>query len=859
MAELLYRLGRASARHARLVVTAWFAVLVAVGVAFAVGGGTLASSFSIPDTPTAEVTDTLASELPEAAGGSGTIVFSTTDGEPFTAEQQAAISEQIAGVSDIPGVDGVIDPFATQAQLDEQGQQVQDGRAQIEQGRGQLEAGQTQLDAGKEQLEAGQAQLDAGKAQLDAARAQAESAGAGAGAQLDAQQAQLDAQQAQLDAQRAAVEAQQASIDAGKADLDAKEPQLEAGAALLDMAAEIRLVSQDGSAAVAPVTFTDAAMNLPQETKDALMADFEPIDGVETDFSAEIAGGVPELLGPGEVIGVLVAGVVLVIMLGTFLAAGLPILTALVGVAIGALGAMSLSGVVEMVSVTPMLGVMLGLAVGIDYSLFIINRHRRQLKQGYDVHESIGLANGTSGNAVVFAGATVLIALLALNITGIPFLGLMGTVGAFCVLVAVLIAVTMTPALLAMIGRRVLNRRERAAVVPSTDDGVLPAAEPTKPLRPMSTPGAVLRALACVGALVVVALPALELRLGLPDGATEPHESTQYHAYSTIAEQFGEGQNGTLLVVASLPEAPAAGEETTTQAEIARQIFEQDDVEAVAPFGTSKDGRTIAFQVVPAEGATSESTEQLVNTLRGLTLGGGVEIGVAGQASGNIDVSATLADALPTYLLVVVGLSMVILVLVFRSIFVPVVATLGFILSFFAALGGVVAIYQWGWLGGVFGVATPGPVLNFLPTILVGILFGLAMDYQLFLGSGMREAYAHGAPARIAVVQGLRSGKSVVTAAAIIMIAVFGGFVFSHSAMIRPIGFALAFGVLVDAFVVRMVLIPALMHLAGDRAWWLPRWLDRLLPDVDVEGAALERHHPHEHETAVGVEPAATV
>jgi RND superfamily putative drug exporter len=193
----------------------------------------------------------------------------------------------------------------------------------------------------------------------------------------------------------------------------------------------------------------------------------------------------------------------------------------------------------------------------------------------------------------------------------------------------------------------------------------------------------------------------------------------------------------------------------------------------------------------------------------------------------------------------VVGLSLVILVLVFRSIFVPVIATLGFVLSYFAAIGGVVAIYQWGWLPSVFGVDNPAPILSFLPTMLAGILFGLAMDYMLFLGSGMREAYVHGAPARLAVAQGFNAGRSVVTAAAIIMMAVFGGFVFSESAMIRPIGFGLAFGVLVDAFVVRMLIVPALMHLAGDKAWWLPGWLDRLLPNLDVEGAALERRHPH--------------
>ncbi len=632
------------------------------------------------------------------------------------------------------------------------------------------------------------------------------------------------------------------------------------------------MVSEDGSAAVASVAFTEPNMSIEQQTKDDLVAVFadDPVDGVQTDFSSDITQGVPQVFGVGEAIGLVVAAIVLIVMLGTLVGAGLPILTALIGVGIGALAAMSLSGVVEMSSVTPVLGLMLGLAVGIDYSLFIVNRHRRQLKQGDDVQESIALANGTSGNAVVFAGATVLIALLALNVTGIPFLGLMGTVGALCVAIAVLIAVTLTPALLSMIGTRILSRRERAALA-GTEAAGAPgetdaAAGPTpsgttagaaKPARPMSTLRAVGTALLAVVALGVIALPALDLRTNLPDGSSEAHDSTQYRAYSTIAERFGEGTNGPLLVVADLPGEPTEAEALEYQVRVA-EAFALDDVRAVAPIGTSDDRTVAAFQVVPAEGPTSESTEELVHDLRALEpLDGDVTLGVAGSASGNIDISDKLAQALPIYLAVVVGLSLVILVLVFRSVFVPVVATLGFILSYFAALGGVVAIYQWGWLSGVFGVETPGPILNFLPTILVGILFGLAMDYQLFLGSGMREAYAHGAPARVAITQGLRAGRSVVTAAAIIMISVFGGFVFSHSAMIRPIGFALAFGVLVDAFVVRMLLVPALMHLVGDKAWWLPRWLDRILPDVDVEGAALERSHPH-HDTEPATDPGPT-
>ncbi|MSR99885.1 MMPL family transporter [Arthrobacter sp. BL-252-APC-1A] len=820
MAEFLYRLGQGAARRARTVLGVWIAVLAVAGIAFALFGGTLSTAISIPNTPTTQVTDRLQQELPEASGGTGSVVFQTEDGSPFTQEQKDAIAALVTDASEVDGVENAVDPFATEAERDSQ--------------RAQLEEGQAQLDAGTAQLDAARAELDAGQQQLDEARAQAEAAGALAMAQpqLDAQQAQIDAGRAELEAQAAAAEEQA--------------PQLEQGAALLNMAQNIRMVSEDGSAAIVTVVFEDTQMEVTQETKDALVAVFSdaPVDGVTTDFSTDIAQGIPSIFGIGEVIGLVVAAVVLVVMLGTLIGAGLPLITAMIGVGIGALGALAFSGVVEMVSVTPVLGLMLGLAVGIDYALFIVNRHRRQLKAGYELEESIGLANGTSGNAVVFAGSTVLIALLALNITGIPFLGLMGTVGAACIAIAVMIAVTLTPALLKLTGMRILSKKERAAVTRASEAASpAPAAAAAKP---MSTMSAVLTALVSIAALLVIAIPALDLRTGLPDGSSEAHDSTQYRAYSTLSEKFGEGQNGTLLVVAELESEPTEAEATEIQAEIAGILYEQDGVSAVAPIGSSEDGSTVAFQVVPEQGPTSESTENLVHTLRDMSpLNGKYEIGVAGTASGNIDISDKLSDALPIYLGVVVGLSLLILILVFRSIYVPVIATLGFVLSYFGALGGVVAIYQWGWLSGIFNVETPGPILNFLPTILVGILFGLAMDYMLFIGSGMREAYAHGAPSRVAVVQGVRAGRAVVTAAAIIMVSVFGGFVFSHSAMIRPIGFALAFGVLLDAFVVRMLLIPALMHLAGDKAWWLPKWLERILPDVDVEGSSLERRHPH--------------
>lgn len=836
MAELLYRLGRTAARRVWAVLAAWAAVGVAVGIAFGVGAGTLSDSIDIPGTPTAEVTERLQSEFPEASGGSGSVVATTTDGSEFSAEQQSALVEVIGQAEEVDGVASAVDPFATEEQRTQQAEE-------LEQGRTEAEAGQAELEDQQGQLEEARAELEDQQGQLEEARAAAEADGS-----IAVVGPELDAQLEEIEQGLAEMEGQQEELDQGQTELASQMQQLELGEGMLELTDGVRQVSEDGSAAVILVSFDETQFEVPQATKDALVAAFEdnPVEGVQIDFSQEIVQGIPSILGVGEVVGVAVAAIVLLVMLGSLVIAGLPILNALIGVAISALGALSLSGVVEMVSVTPILGVMLGLAVGIDYSLFIINRHRRQLKDGYDLEESIALANGTSGNAVVFAGITVLIALLALNVTGIPFLGLMGTVGAVSIAIAVLVAITLTPALLKLIGMRALSRKERATLAEHSEETEHGATASTPaPPKPMSTVSAVGRAVLGIAALAVIAIPALDLRLNLPDGSSEPHESTQYQAYTTIAEKFGEGVNGPLLVVADLPEPASEEELPVQQLEIGEQLMAQEDVTAVAPFGSSEDGSVIGFQVIPTEGPTAESTQTLVHDLRTMDLEGNVSIAVAGQASGNIDISEKLADALPVYLAVVVGLSLLILILVFRSILVPVIATAGFILSYFAALGGVVAIYQWGWLSGVFGVESPGPILNFLPTILVGILFGLAMDYMLFLGTGMREAYAHGSSARVAVAQGFRAGRSVVAAAAIIMVSVFGGFIFAESAMIRPIGFALAFGVLVDAFVVRMLIVPALMHLFGKGAWWLPRWLDRILPDVDVEGAKLERKHPH--------------
>lgn len=836
MAALLFRLGSFAARRAWTVIVSWIVVLgLGVG-AFLTLGGTLSNSFDIPGTASGEVTDQLADTLPDTAGGTGTVVYQTTDGEPFTDEQKTAIADLASSAEDLDGVAAVVDPFDAQRQQNDQAQELADSETQIADGRDQLDAGQAQLNAGRTQLEDGIAQIDAALSQAEAGGAPAE------------QLAAIDAQKQQLTSQLAELDNQQQTLNDSREELEASTEQLDLGRTLLDLANGIGVVSDDGSTAIVNISFTDPRLELSEEVKQSTIAHFQDasVDGVEVDFGTDIAQGVPEIFGVGEAVGLAFAAVVLIIMLGTLLGAALPIITAVVGVGVGVTASLAFSGVVDMASVTPVLGVMLGLAVGIDYSLFIVNRHRKQLLAGSPVRESIGLATGTAGTAVVFAGTTVIVALLALNVTGVPFLGLMGTVGAVCVAVAVLVAITLAPAILGLLGDRLLSKRARAAVGQPHATG--------KPVRRMSTLRAVVTTLVSVVALLVIAIPAMSMRLGLPDGGSEPGDSTSYRAFQTVDEQFGAGANGPLLVTATLDDAVSDDDLLATQVDVAGKLADQDDVVAVAPIATSDDNTLLAFQVLPAEGPNSVSTEQLVHSIRSLpVLDGGITLGVAGQAAINIDISEALASVLPLYLVVVVGLSLLIMVVVFRSLLVPLIATGGFVLSLFATYGLIVAVFQFGWGAEIIGLHSTGPILSFLPVILVGILFGLAMDYQLFLASGMREAYVHGAKARDAVAQGFRAGRSVVIAAALIMVSVFGGFIFSESTIIRSIGFGLAFGVLLDAFVVRMLLMPALMHLLGRSAWWLPRWLDRLLPNVDMEGAALEREHPSVHTDDIAI------
>lgn len=837
MALFLYRLGKFSYRRRWLVISLWLAALVAVGGSAAAFHGTLSNNFQIPGTETQQMADKLKKELPSSSGGSASVVFEANDAR-FSQAGRDAVTAALTKLKTLPDVQGTVDPFATQAQLDKA---VAD-----------LDAGREQSAAGKARLDQAAAELAAGKAQLGAAEQQMAAAGLPAAAI-----------EAQLGQQKAALAEGQAKLDAGTKELEAGEAKLALGARQLEASKGLRFVSEDGKAAIAQVQFRTSINGLTPDVRQQVQDIVKEVSAANVTAlpSKEISEDISELFGTAEIIGIAVAALVLVVMLGTLIAAGLPLLMAVVGVAVGVGGTIALSGATEMSSISPMLALMLGLAVGIDYSLFIVNRHRSQLLTGMDAEESVALATGTSGNAVMFAGLTVIIALAALVVPGLPFLAVMGLSAAATVAVAVVVALTLTPAVLSLVGRKLISKRawakaekHNAAPGHETEDRTRDEYRSSHGWGGMVTNHPWLALLAGVVLLGVVALPASQLRLALPDASSEPVASQAFKAYDVTKRGFGEGMTGPIIVVGDLPEGLSDAEAQAKQFDVADILRETGNVTAAVPLALSEDRRTAVFQVIPKEGPASASTVQVVSELRAekgqIKDSTGVSIGLTGQTAGNVDVSTKLGDALPPYLAIVVGLSLILLLLVFRSIWVPLLATGGFLLSLAAAFGAVVAVYQWGWLGSVFGVENPGAVLSFLPIILIGVLFGLAMDYQVFITSGMRESFMHGESARHAVRSGFSHAAAVVTAAAIIMVSVFSGFIFSHLNMVRPLGFAMAFGVLIDAFVVRMTIVPAVMYLLGEKAWWLPRWLDRILPDVDVEGAKLRKPAP-----AAEVEP----
>ncbi|WP_299444671.1 MMPL family transporter [uncultured Phycicoccus sp.] len=857
MSTALYRLGHRCAAHAWPVIAGWLVVLALGGTLAGTVGTPLTNRITMPGTEFEKVLTQLGDEVPEAAGGFGRVVLSSGDGA-FTDDQRRAVAQALDAWGSVPHVERVVDPFEAQRQIDESADTLAATKQQLADGRAQLEDGRQQLAEAEQQLTAGEAFLAAARAE-------------------DPDDPSLPSLQAQVDDGRRQLDAGGERLAASERELRAGEAQYQAGAALAAASAGTRLVSEDGRHAVVQVQFDDDAQSIPVEDR-ALIAErgdaILDAAGVTASYSVEITQDIA-LVGPGEILGLSVAVLVLVAVLGSLVAAGLPLLVALLGVGVGLGGAMAFTSVVELNTTTPALALMIGLAVGIDYALFVVNRHRVSVLGGMPLRESIARSVATAGSAVTFAGATVVIALAALVLSGIPILAQMGVVAAVTVAVTVVVALTISPAVLRLMGPRVVSRRgwHRAGFATPGD----PTTRAGSPAAPEEEHGGwyVARVtrhpwLTLLGVVAVVAISALPVRamnLGLPDGGSEPRGSSAYTAYTTIADEFGPGMNGPIVAVATLPprDAPRTDSEVLrAQADVASTFADLDPVASVVPFGESTDRATLAFQIVPASGPADETTRATLAAVESaagvLERRSGIEVGLTGQTVANIEISDRLAAALPGYLAVVVGMSLLILLAVFRSLVVPLVATGGFLLSVAAAFGATVAVHQWGWLGQLFGVTQPGPLLSFMPIILIGVLFGLAMDYQMFLVSGMHEARAHGEDSRTAIRSGFVHGARVVSAAAIIMTSVFLGFAFSHLVMVRPIGFGLAVGVLVDAFLVRMTLTPAVMHLLGDTAWWIPRWLDRLLPDLDVEGLALAERlgspatsaHP-EHSDAAAV------
>ncbi|NIY67680.1 MMPL family transporter [Streptomyces malaysiensis] len=609
-------------------------------------------------------------------------------------------------------------------------------------------------------------------------------------------------------------------------------------------------VSKDGSTAYILTSYKVNSMELKDAAKDGLKEAGEKAEksGLTVQIGGDALQEMPET-GSTEIIGIAISAVVLAITFGSLVAAGLPLLTALIGVGIGISSITVLATTLGLSSTTSILAMMIGLAVGIDYALFIVSRYRAELMEGRDREEAAGRAVGTAGSAVVFAGLTVVIALVGLTVVNIPMLTKMGLAAAGTVVIAVLIAVSLIPAVLGFAGKRVFGRKARRRLEERAAAAAAGGSQTSEEKPNMGTRWArfVLRRplmvlLVAVLGLGAAAVPAVSLELGLPDDGSQPVSSQKRQAYDMISEGFGPGSNGPLMVVV---DAKGSDDARGAAERVRKTITGLDGVAAVSPATFNRSGDTATLSVLSKYKPSSIDTENLVGDIRdeasGFKSDTGAEVLVTGQTAMNIDISQKLNDALVPYLVLVVGLAFLLLMVVFRSVLVPLKAALGFLLSVVAALGAVVAVFQWGWLSDLFGVEETGPIMSMMPIFMIGVVFGLAMDYEVFLVTRMREAFVHGERPGQAIVTGFRHGARVVTAAAIIMISVFAGFIGSSESMIKMIGFGLATAVLFDAFVVRMAIVPAVLALLGKSAWWLPRWLDRALPNVDVEGEGLRK------------------
>ncbi|PZF36980.1 MULTISPECIES: MMPL family transporter [unclassified Curtobacterium] len=598
------------------------------------------------------------------------------------------------------------------------------------------------------------------------------------------------------------------------------------------------MVSKDGTTVISTLTFSGVTEANQEKTYDTVL-DFaaDHRAAFHAEVGGHLFGDTYATFGPGEVIGILVAFLVLFLTFGSLLAAGANMLVAISGVAVGTVGVLAYSAINPIQGTTLTLATMLGLAVGIDYTLFILTRFRSELREGRSVVDAIARATGTAGTAVVFAGLTVIIALVGLVVTGNEVITVMGFAGAFSVLIAVLMALTLLPVILGTLGLRALPRKHRE---------LLAAGQPI-PQRPANRKN-FLRGwarfvtgrpwLALFGAVVVlglVAAPVLDMKTAsnIP-GGSDP-TSSERKAYDLIVDEFGGIQSPLLVLV--------QGDDVTSNlTAVEDEITGLDHVEAVVPGQVTKTDDAALLTVIPTGGPIAESTKQLVTDIRDETTAiSGVRVEVTGETAIGLDDTAQMNRALITYIIVIVALSFLLLIVMFRSLLVPLFATLGYLFSVGAAFGASVAIFQWGWLDPLIAAPQGDPMLSLLPIILVGVLFGLAMDYQVFLVSRMKEEHSRGLSPKDAVFSGFTKSGTVLVAAATIMAVVFAGFATSEMAVAASIAVGLLVGVLADAFMVRMMIMPALLTLCGEAAWWMPKWMQKVIPNLDTEGHGLDR------------------
>ncbi len=610
------------------------------------------------------------------------------------------------------------------------------------------------------------------------------------------------------------------------------------------------------------------------------------IDGLRIEVGGFIFA---EFVQPSsELFGLAFAIIILIVAFGSVLAMGLPVGVALFGIGLGGAGVILASNVMEVPDFAPFVGLMIGLGVGIDYALLIVTRYREQLHLGHDVRESIGIAMNTAGRSVVFAGATVVISLLGMLLMGIGFVGGLGITASVTVAATIVASVTLLPALLALAGDRIERTRRRGLIAAGFVSVMLFGAglesaavifvgiagavatlllgvfvrwlrhevqhRPPKPHRetiayrwsrviqhrPWSA------TIAASTILIVLAIPVANLRLGFSDESNFADDTTTKQAYDLIVDGFGKGSTGPLFLVAPVDGAAQLGALT----EVNAIVSADPGVEAVlGPQPNDPDAPTaVRWLVTPKTGPQDEATTDLVNRLRDDVLppveaAAETDVFVSGLVAGNVDMAAYMGERLPIFFGAVLALSFLLLMVVFRSLLVPLKAVIMNLLSIGAAYGVIIAMFQWGWLSDLTGVQ-PGPIETWIPMMLFAIVFGLSMDYEVFLLSRVREEWHRTSDAKTSVADGLAATAKVITAAAAIMVVVFGSFMLEFERTMKMMGTGLAAAILFDATIVRLVLVPATMELLGDRNWWLPKWLDRLLPNLDVEGHTAETPKP---------------